>query len=96
MLRSYYSYNRSLSSATWHSGPVPRTHDFVTCRTRAHTRTHGLVPVPIPMISDPYPYPYPWPRTRTRTRTHDPYPKYKSAILMNLFTEISCSHYAFI
>ena len=54
MLRSY-SYDHSLSSATWHLGPVPIP----------------VPMVPIPMVPYPYPYPYLWSRTHTRTRTHD-------------------------
>ena len=61
MLRSYYSYTNSLSSTTWHPGPVPIPVPMVPV---------PMVPYPYPWLchmSYPYPYPYPWPRTRTRT-----------------------------
>ena len=50
-----YSYTHSLSSVTWHLGPVPIP----------------VPMVPIPMVPYPYPYPYLWSRTHTRTHTHD-------------------------
>ena len=74
-----YSYTHSLSSVTWHLGPVPIPVPMVPIHD-------GPVPVPIPIsmvsypypypypwlchMSYPYPYPYPWSRTRTRTHTH--------------------------
>ena len=54
-----YSYTHSLSSATWHLGPVPIPVPI------------PVPMVPIPMVPYPYPYPYLWSRTHTRTRTHD-------------------------
>ena len=65
MLRSY-SYTHSLSSATWHPGPVPMVglpipmvpypypYPYLWSRTHTRTRTHDFITC----------------RTRTHTRTH--------------------------
>ena len=65
MLRRYNnSYTHSLSSATWHPGPVPIP----------------VPMVPLPMVPYPYPYPYIWSCTRTHTHGPVPVPTIRTHI----------------